>query len=115
MKIVNLTPHPVTICNGNGLSITIDRCDSPPRLEEETEVVGTVCAEGVDVPVIRKRFGKPQGLPEFRPGHVYVVSALLAQALGPTPEDAGYLVVIPAALIRDENGRILGARALAVV
>lgn len=55
-------------------------------------------------------FGKVENLPEPQEGVVYVVSALVAQAV-PDRED----VFIPDDTVRDEQGRIIGVRALARV
>ena len=83
-EIINLTPHPIRVLGDDGREILV----VPPSGEVAsvstvTEPAGTVNG----VPVVRTRFGEVQGLPEPQPGRVYIVSALVLQALGGSRED----------------------------
>jgi hypothetical protein len=72
--------------------------------------VDTVTVDGISVPVNQTRFGEVFGLPEPQPDTIYVVSALVAQAV---PDRSDVFVVDDT--VRDEQGRIIGCRALAHV
>ena len=72
--------------------------------------VDTVTADGITVPVNQTRFGEVSDLPDPQPDTIYIVSALVAQAV-PDRQD----VFIVDDSVRDEQGRIIGARALAHV
>jgi hypothetical protein len=72
--------------------------------------VGTVTVDGISVPVNRTQFGVVTGLPDPQPDTIYIVSAVVAQAVPDRPD-----VFIVDDAVRDEQGRIIGARALAHV
>jgi hypothetical protein len=112
MNIVNLTPHalnlmpagptgPVVIIPPSGL---VARC-AVDRVQVDTVTVG-----GISVPVNQTQFGSVSDLPNPQPDTIYVVSALVAQAV-PGRQD----VFIVDDAVRDDQGRIIGARALAHV
>ena len=113
MKLINLTPHAITVCGRE-----IPPSGQVARCAVEEEVVGMVEHPDSDdqdalttsVPIIRQVFGEVTGLPERQDGVMYVVSAIVAQAV-PDRVD----VVIPARTLRDEAGRIVGCEALATV
>jgi len=60
--------------------------------------------------VNQTRFGEVFDLPDPQPDTIFVVSALVAQAV---PERQDVFIVDDA--VRDDQGRIIGARALAHV
>ena len=103
MRIVNLTPHPITVA---GLTIAPD--GRVPRLREETREVGQLTVDGHTVPVTETRLGALEGLPEPADGVIYVVSRLVAEA-APHRSD----LFFPGRLVRDEAGRVVGAESLA--
>src|SRR5690554_2207037 len=112
MNIVNLTPH--TLClmpaGPTGPVVTIPPSGQVARCAVDREQVDTVTVEGVTVPVNQTQFGAVSDLPAPRPDTVYVVSALVAQRV-PGRRD----VYIMDDAVRDDQGRIIGARALAYV
>ena len=112
MNIVNLTPH--TLClmpaGPTGPVVTIPPSGQVARCAVDREQVDTVTVEGVTVPVNQTQFGAVSDLPAPRPDTVYVVSALVAQRV-PGRRD----VYIMDDAVRDDQGRIIGARALAHV
>lgn len=76
MKIVNLTPHPLTLC-GAGLDFTIPPSGIVARVASTPGKVYAV--EGVPVPVVgAPSFGAVEGLPPPEEGVVYIVSGLVA-------------------------------------
>lgn len=103
MRIVNLTPHAVTIA---GVTIVPD--GRIPRLREETRTVGHVEVDGHTLPVTETTLGALEGLPEPADGVVYVVSRLVAEA-APHRHD----LYFPGRLVRDSEGRVVGAESLA--
>jgi hypothetical protein len=115
VRLVNLTPHPVTLIDGEGKALTIPPSGTVCRAEERVEILGHVEVEGLGtLPVRRVEYGVPVGLPDAEPGVGYIVSSLAARAVAihcPERQDV-YIVADP---VRDEQGRIVGARALARV
>ena len=102
--IVNLTPHAITIIGKT--PITIPPSDTVARCAVTRHQVGSVNG----IPVNRSVFGTVEGLPDPQPDTYYIVSAVVAQAC-PDRND----LLIPDDTVRDEQGRIIGCRALATV
>lgn len=106
--LMNLTPHTLNLLAGGGVAIppsgTVARCDVTRHQ------LGVLLVDGTEVPINHTKFGVVTGLPDPRPGVYYIVSSLVAQAV---PERADVLVVDDA--VRDEAGRVIGARGLAHV
>jgi len=107
MRLVNCTPHSITIADKDGNVIrTIEPSGHIARVAVEQREVGTV--DGI--PVVESVFGQVEGLPDPEPGVVYIVSTptmLAARQMGRTDvvsPDTG-----PSA-VRDEQGRIVAVR-----
>lgn len=107
MTIVNLTPHALTLVVGSG-TVTVPPSGTVARVAVTREPAGTVTLDGVAVPLYRTTYGAVEGLPDPTPDTLYVVSSLVAAAA----RDRNDLVV-PDDLVRDEQGRVVGARGLA--
>jgi hypothetical protein len=103
-EIVNLTPHPITISG-----VTIQPSGQVARVAEVSEPWGTIEYGSLRIPVIVKRFGQVEGLPEPREGVIYITSALTAQAAWAAGRTDVYC---PGDLLRDEQGRVIGAASL---
>jgi hypothetical protein len=103
-EIVNLTPHPINIGG-----MVIQPSGQVARVAEISEPHGVIEIGSIRIPVIVKRFGQVEGLPEPQDGVVYVVSALAAQAAWAAGRTD---VFCPGDLIRDESGRVVGAASL---
>ena len=69
------------------------------------------CPPLLSIKINSTSFGEVDGLPEPQEGTIFIVSALVAQALKGVRND----LVIPDDTVRDEQGRIIGCRALARV
>ena len=110
MNIVNLTPHALNLMPGGptGPVVTIPPSGQVARCAVDRVQVDTVTVDGVSVPVNCSLFGMVTGLPDPQPDTIYVVSTLVAQAV-PYRQD----VLIVDNAVRDDQGRIIGARALA--
>ena len=112
MKIVNLTPHALNLmpAGPTGPVVTIPPSGIVARCATSRVQVASITVDGISVPVNQTRFGEVSDLPDPQPDTIYVVSALVAQAV-PYRQD----VFIVDDAVRDEQGRIIGARALAHV
>lgn len=110
--IVNLTPHTINLmpAGPTGPVVTIPPSGQVARCTVDRVQVGTVTVDGISIPINQTRFGQVEYLPEPQPDTIYIVSALVAQAV---PDRSDVFVVDDA--VRDEQGRIIGARALAHV
>lgn len=115
MRILNLTPHPITLIGAGSEAITTPPSGRVARAQEVREVVGAVELDGLgQLPVLSVSYGEPEGLPEvIEADTVYIVSALAAQAIRAHRPDVADHFMVVSDPVRDEEGRIAGARALA--
>lgn len=102
-KIVNLTPHNLTIHNGEGESTTIAPSGIVARVAATKSQTG--CIDGI--PMFKTSFGEIQDLPETQEGVIYITSLLVAQAAKRAD------VFSPGELLRDEAGQPIGCLGLA--
>lgn len=101
-----MTPHPVHIVDADGqVLVTFPKGETMIRLAVSTASAGTVAGVALSKTV----FGEPVGLPDFSEGTYYIVSQLVKNAL---PDRSDLLV--PAEVVRDANGNILGCKSLGV-
>lgn len=106
MKLVNLTPHKISVFLPNGEKTEIEPSGTVARVQARSVEIGTV--EGI--PVVRTEFGAVDGLPEPQPNTIFIVSTLVAQALKGKRHDIVAPDTSPQSAIRDENGRIMGIK-----
>lgn len=106
MKIVNLTPHFVTLHGTAGQCNRLPPSGQVARLAVAREAMAPVVVDGIELAVSRPTMGAVTGLPDATPGVLLLVSALVADAVKRTD------VVSPGELVRDANGVIVGARGL---
>lgn len=100
-NVVNLTPHDIVLCGTTIASSGIARCET--IVQHIGEIAG--------VKVNKKRFGEVTGLPEAKADTIYVVSAIVAQAVSGKRDD----VYVVDDTIRNELGQIVGCNALAQI
>lgn len=105
IKIINLTPHELKIKLENGEMLTIPASGSVARVAETREDLGVLAGTGVKV--TRAKYGQVENLPLPKKGTVFIVSALVLQAV-PGRLD----VFAPGPALRDETGKIVGADGL---
>jgi len=112
MRIMNFTPHPLNLmpAGPTGPVVTIPPSGQVARCATSRVQVDTITVDGVTIPVNRTQFGEVTGLPDPQPDTIYIVSAVVAQAV---PDRTDVFIVDDA--VRDEQGRIIGCRALAHV
>ena len=114
VKIVNLTPHAITVLK-NGEEIAVyDASGCIARCESDTVTVGEIAG----IPLTETRFGKlylidrdrvKHELPEQQDGTFYIVSALVARVA----QREDFIIVDDT--VRDDNGRIVGCQSFAHV
>ena len=107
MLLVNLTPHVLNLVTGSG-TVTVPPSGTVARVAVTRKPAGTVTVDGVQVPLYRTTYGAVEGLPDPAPDTLYVVSAVVAAAARDRDD-----LVVPDDLVRDEQGRVVGARGLA--
>ena len=106
MTLKNLTPHPITVCDSEGKTLKTFASDGLVRLKASTVSAGF----DVDgVPVTKTEFGLPEGLPEPQEGVFLIVSQLVKSAL-PGRTD----LLVPAEVVRDSEGKILGCKSFGI-
>ena len=103
-RLVNLTPHDITLFKGDGESVTIEASGVIARCAVVTTAVDSI--DGIKVNTTS--FGEVQGLPDPVEGTYYVVSAMVLTALNGTRQD----VLGVSEYIRNEAGQVVGAKAL---
>lgn len=129
MKLVNLTPHVVTLlAEGFAVFDGKAKCYRQPdgvkpfvlaefpsagvaRCAVEESLLGEQDVDGFTVPFIGVYFGEIEGLPAPDGDTVYIVSAIVANA---ARAQGRHDVVVPARMVRDADGKILGCLAFAV-
>jgi hypothetical protein len=126
--LINLTPHAITIVNeNNSVLMSIPPSGKIARLKANTEKLVTL---NNGVPLSHTVFGSPTDLPdeltsEFgdydndwseqdddyysTPRTYYIVSQLIKTAF-PKRQD----LLVPAEVVRDDNGVIIGCRSLGI-
>jgi hypothetical protein len=111
MKLINLTPHEITLILEGG-EFHILPSGMVARCITNRVTVGEINVdEGLKIPINRTEFGKVENLPKPEKGVCYIVSAIVAQAMAGKRDD----LFIPDDAVRDEQGKIIGARALAKI
>ena len=107
MEIINMTPHDIVVYSQDGTSIlaTYPSSGKLIRLESSYETKGELNG----TPLVSVVFGEPMGLPEYKAGTFYLVSAFVKEAL-PGRRD----LLVPSMPIRDKDGRIIGCTAFGV-
>lgn len=116
MEIINLTPHPVTCGAYRFPSAGVARVDASETQAGHIEMVCLVHPDdpecgctGKYLPIIRQTLGQVSGLPAPRGGTRYIVSRMVAAAC------PGRNLLVPARLVRDEAGRVVGCSAFEVL
>ncbi len=101
MKVINLTPHPLTHVDSNGDQHTFPS-EGLARCNERFEPLGSADIEGI-YPAARVSYGDVTGLPPAEDGVLYLVSQLVVKAC---PERSD--VFFPAGVLHDDHGRLSG-------
>jgi hypothetical protein len=106
MKILNLTPHTVNVCDADGRAVlTLPPSGQVARVSQKLTPVAFSPAPGVVC--YAERTGEITGLPDAEPATALVVSAMVRTA-APHRRD----LLSPGELIRDAAGQPIGCRGL---
>ena len=97
-KIINLTPHSINI---------IDKQIPPSGKVARVSVTSKEAGTFAGIPLKIPTFGDVVDLPDPEPNTMFIVSALVRSAC-PKRKD----LASPSDMVRDEDGRIIGCRAL---
>lgn len=110
LKIVNLTPHNLTVYPPEGDEpIATYSSEGVARVSvTATPIAGLGTEHGV-IPVVSREFGDVEGLPEAKEGYLFVVSSLV-QGQVPHRRDVLSPDTGPGSVVRDDDGRIVGVR-----
>lgn len=114
-EIINLTPHDVKLIfdGPDEPEIMVIPPDpaGPARVNTEQQEVGLGFSreDAYTLPIVKQTIGEVENLPEQKHGTFYIVSRVVAQAC-----PFRYDLLIPCNFERDEEGKILGAKALEV-
>ena len=115
MKIVNLMPHDLTLIDPATGKIVLDqRSAGLVRVSQTCITIGSIDLDSHSVPVVEYDYQGLVGLPPKVNDTAYVVSLIAAQAAAKQHPDRDD-IYIPADLVRDNDGNIIGAYSLAVV
>ena len=104
IEVHNLTPHCINLYTDDGI-IAIPS-EGLARASMTSVPIGTING----VTVYKNEYGEVTGLPEEKSGHIYIVSALAANAVPHRPD-----VFITNDAVRNEGGHIIGCRSWAHV
>ena len=106
-SVLNLTAHEVRVIVDDGTAVCFFPSGRVARLREEvTELPSLSLGDGL-VPLTRVRYESTvEELPDPQPDVIYLVSRVLAAAVG-RPD-----LVFPSEEVRDAAGRIVGCRSL---
>jgi hypothetical protein len=104
-KIINLTPHPLTLVGDNG-TLQVPPSGQLARLAVTRTALDSVTIDGVTLPVSRPSLGEITGLPPAEEGVILIVSALVAEAANRAD------VYSPGELLRSPEGVVIGAKGL---
>lgn len=110
MRLINLTPHTITLVGTGGATETIQPSGPPARVTLASDIPdGVVEVGSMDVPLVRTaRTSEVTGLPEPQDGVLYVVSRQVVEAM-PERKD----LVFTHLAVRGAGNQIIGCRALA--
>ena len=107
-QLVNLTPHAVKIFGDDDSVIAEFESAGVARATQTNIPDGDIGG----VPIVQTKFGEVIDLPEPQPDTMYIVSIITLQAARAAGRNMDDLLIVTD-MVRDDQGRILGARALA--
>lgn len=114
MKVVNLTPHELTVYQDGQVMIRIPASGTVARVKSRATFVGNVQLDdiygGWTIPIVKTEYGEIENLPDPQPGTVNIVSILVAQVLQGKRDDVVAPDTGPESVVRDSEGKILGVR-----
>lgn len=106
----NLTPHDIHIYDTSGKHCVyvVTAQGNPARCEEIQEDLSKLKLEKIQLSLKCISYGEVTNLPDPQENTFYIVSTLVAQNAINRKD-----LLVPVDIVRDENGKILGAKSLA--
>lgn len=115
MKIINKTPHAVTVFDGDGDPLATYQPCGLARAEQSETVVGEITVEPESVPLKRMVFGGVVGLPETADDDEYfIVSSIAAQAARAVNHPLVDHLLVPSDPVRNGDNQIIGCRSFSL-
>jgi len=111
MKVINLTPHKIVLFSQDNQVLAEFPSEGIARASMSTEEVEV---DGFPYRLTRNTYGEVMGLPAYEDGTFYILSALTvsaAKSQGRRCDD----LLITSDPVRDEEGRIIGCKAFALM
>ena len=112
MKIINLTPHDVVLIiekENIETRVVFPKSGNTARVTEISTPSDGVEYNWVIIPLVTTVWGNIENLPEQEDGTMYIVSSIVASAAIEAGRDD---ILVPADFVRNEEGMILGCKAL---
>ncbi len=110
VKLVNLTPHPITVYDESGnILMNVPPSGQVVRVSTTSRIIDNVD----NIPIREVQYGDIQGLPEPQEGVVYIVSTIVVLALkakGINRVDVVSPDTSQDSVIRDNEGKIIGVK-----
>lgn len=112
MNVINLTPHEINIVGNEGkVLLSVAPSGVIGRADEVRTKHETLSLAGIEVPCVELDFTAANSIPDPVKGTILIVSVLTAQAARRSGRTSD--IYFPTDLVRDDRGRIVGARSLA--
>lgn len=110
-NLVNMTPHPITVYQMDGVTPVVTVPSS--GMVRVAETVQMLSSDEGQVPIvnIERDPNRIEGLPLYNNDRYVIVSDLAHQAAKPLGRDD---LLRPGPAVRDETGRIVGCKGLAI-
>lgn len=105
VEVVNLTPHAINILDSDNFIVKTFESSGIARCTCSRNQIGNVNGIAIN----SNYYGEVTGLPEPKDGTMYIVSALVAQAVKYVRSD----VLVTDDAVRNDDGQIIGCRAFA--
>lgn len=109
-KVLNLTPHDITIVFDDGSSLVFPPSGQLARVAVKTVRTGTLIVAGKEIPITHSEFGEAYGLPAPKEDTIYIVSLAVAKS-APERRD----LYVPNEGVRDAHGRTVAHQSFAYV
>lgn len=110
-ELVNMTPHPVTVYQMDGVTPVVTVPSSGMVRVPEDVRLYSASEGGVPLVAIERDPNKVEGMPGFKEDRYVIVSDLAYQAARTFGRED---VLRPGPAVRDETGRIIGCKGLAI-
>jgi hypothetical protein len=114
MRIINLTPHNVTIVRDGKTMAEFPSAGVARAQQSDMKVSELALESGVAVDVVRTTFGAPTDLPEPEAGTMYIVSLATAQSAKANGRQTGDLL-LTSKPVRDAAGAVIGCEQFATL